>query len=186
MTSDDENKRYFDEIANNLNSWLLRANDLLVASRVLMERVDYEEFSKPSFFNRNPEIYYVLSPAIMLRAFSVECLLKAFWISKGNRVSTDGLYKINTLKKENHDLVAISSAVGFTLCQNQKEVLHKLSKFGQSFGRYPIARRWHDQKLRNNKGGIPHVLNWDKNDTLVVDELIERLKKSITYAQQHP
>ncbi|KXK32975.1 MAG: hypothetical protein UZ01_00397 [Candidatus Brocadia sinica] len=179
MISDDENKRYFDEAANNLDLWILRANDLFLASCVLMERIDYEEFSKPSFFDRNPEIYSILFPAIMLRAFSVECFLKALWISKGNKVSTDGTYKIDTLKKENHDLVAISSAVGFTLCQNQKEVLHKLSKFGQSFGRYPIARRWHDQRLQNDEGGIPHVLNWDKNDTFVVDELIERIKKEI-------
>jgi len=62
MTSDDENKRYFDEAANNLDLWMLRANDLFVASRVLMERVDYEEFSKPSLFARNPEIYGILFP----------------------------------------------------------------------------------------------------------------------------
>lgn len=50
MISDDENKRYFDEAANNLDLWILRANDLFLASCVLMERIDYEEFSKPSFF----------------------------------------------------------------------------------------------------------------------------------------
>ena len=179
MISDDDNKRYFDEEANNLELWRLRANDLFVASRVLMERIDYEEFSKPSLLDKNPEIYGILFPAIMLKAFSIECFLKALWISKGNKVSTNGLYKIKTLKKDNHDLVVISSAVGFTLCQNQEEVLRKLSKFGQSFGSYPIARNWYDQKLQNDEGGIPHVLNWDKNDFLVVDELIERLKKEI-------
>lgn len=181
MISDDENKRFFDKAANNLELWLHRADDLFIASNVLMERIESKKSSKPSFFDTNPKIYGIIFPAIMLRAFAVECFLKALWISKGNKVATNGVYKIHPLKKEDHDLVEISKSVGFTLHSNEEEILNRLSKFGKSFGRYPVARKWQEQKYKGNKFGSISVLGRSDYDRLQVDKLIERLKQTISF-----
>jgi hypothetical protein len=58
-------------------------------------------------------------------------------------------------------------------------VLTKLSGFTQSFGRYPIARRWQDQRLVENEFGVDAVLTWSNEDHACAETVLARLKTEI-------
>jgi hypothetical protein len=122
--------------------------------------------------------------AAMLQGFSIECLLKCSWILRGNTVAADGKYKIEPIKKENHDLVEVARAVGFTLSTEETSALAKLSGFTRSFGRYPIAKKWQEQRLTVNEFGIPAGPSWSDDEQAHAEAVLSRLKLEIDTLRQ--
>lgn len=189
-TSNEEQKNiiFFNDTANNPKLWWFRSLDLHTASEVLRTKAN-EAMSKPNWQDLLQTDHMIveecfkygglLFQAAMLQAFAIECMLKCYWLLQGNKVAKDGEYKIETIKRENHDLVAIAKSVGFSFVESESAALAKLSEFGRSFGRYPIAKRWQNQKLKKDKYGIDAGPNWEENDHQVTESVISRLKAEI-------
>jgi hypothetical protein len=120
--------------------------------------------------------------AAMLQGFAIECLLKGSWVAKGNTVAEDGKYKIEMINRENHDLVAVAKGVGFLLSPEEEAALGKLSLFARSLGRYPIAKKWQEQKLTKNEHGIDTVLEWTNEEHALAEGVLARLTAEIETA----
>jgi hypothetical protein len=187
MASNAKNIEVFNCTANNPDLWRLRGLDLHTAAEVLRDSA-LEGMRKPNWSNLSLDdpgvadcLKYagLLYQAAMLQGFAVECLLKCFWIAQGKTVSEDGEYKIETIKRENHDLVQIAEAVGFAVSSEESTALAKLSGFSRSFGRYPIAKRWQEQRLVKDEFGIDTGPSWSDEDHTVVEAFLTRLKSEI-------
>jgi hypothetical protein len=187
MASDAKNIEVFNQTANNPELWRLRGLDLHTAAGVLREKA-LEGMRKPDWSNlslSDPGVADcfkyagLLFQAAMLQGFAVECLLKCFWIVQGNTVAEDGEYKIDTIKRENHDLVQIATAVGFAISMEESAALAKLSGFARSFGRYPIAKKWQEQRLTKNEFGIDAGPSWTEEEHQLAEAILTRLKSEI-------
>ncbi len=55
----------------------------------------------------------------------------------------------------------------------------KLSGFARSFGRYPIAKRWQEQRLAKNEFGIDVGPSWSDEENSLAEALLVRLKSEI-------
>lgn len=148
MASDEKNIEVFNQTANDHELWRLRGLDLHTAAEVLRDKA-LEGTRKPNWSKLSLDdpgvadcLKYggLLFQAAMLQGFAIECLLKCFWIVQGRTVAEDGEYKIDTIKRENHDLVQIATGVGFSITADESKALVKLSGFARSFGRYPTPR----------------------------------------------
>ena len=113
--------------------------------------------------------------AAMLQGFAIEVYLKAYRLHTGHKLAEDGEYKIDTLKRDNHDLVAIADAVLFKLSDTEREVLGRLSLFVSSYGRYPITKKWHNNPMKENEHGISTRLSWNDSDHEIAEQLIKQL-----------
>lgn len=172
MSTEQENKDHFDATANNKGLWVMRANDLHVASRVLRERVASIRIDSLD----DLEYAGLGSTAAMLQGFAIEVLLKAYWLAQGNPLGDDGEYSLPTLKRDAHQLHIIADAVGYTISSAEREILERLSLFVSSYGRYPVAKRWQQNPLRPDAHGIPHRISWSNDDHAIAEALIQRLK----------
>jgi hypothetical protein len=187
VASDQKNIEVFNQAANNPELWRLRGLDLHTAAEVLRQKA-LEGMQKPDWSDlslSDPGVADcfkyagLLLQAAMLQGFAIECLLKCFWIIQGNTVAEDGEYKIETIKRENHDLVQIAAAVGFTISTEESAALAKLSGFARSFGRYPIAKKWQEQRLTKNEFGIDAGPSWSEEEHRLAEAVLERLKAEI-------
>lgn len=187
MASDAKNIEVFNQTANNPELWRLRGLDLHTAAQVLREKA-LEGMRKPDWSNlslSDPGVADcfkyagLLFQAAMLQGFAVECLLKCFWIVQGNTVAEDGEYKIETIKRENHDLVQIAAGVGFAISVEESAALAKVSGFARSFGRYPIAKKWQEQRLSKNDFGIDAGPSWSEEEHQLAEAVLARLKSEI-------
>ncbi|HVC97222.1 MAG TPA: hypothetical protein VND64_26315 [Pirellulales bacterium] len=185
-----KNVEFYEAMANNPELWSCRGHDLHTAAGVLRAKA-LDGMSKPDWSNLSPDdpgiadclkYHGLLIQAAMLQGFAVECLLKCFWIAQGNTVAGDGEYKIEPIKRENHDLVKIAEAVGFALSESEIGALAKLSGFARSFGRYPIARKWQEQRLVKNEFGIDCGPSWNNEDHALAEGVLARSKSVIHVA----
>lgn len=187
MASDAKNIEVFNRTANNPELWRLRGLDLHTAADVLRQKCG-EAMSRPDWASLSPndpaipdcfKYAGLIFQAAMLQAFAIECLLKCFWIVQGNTVAEDGEYKIDTIKRENHDLVKVAEGVGFALYKEESAAMAVLSGFARSFGRYPIAKKWQEQKLVKNEFGIDAGPSWSNEEHALAEAVLARLKSGI-------
>lgn len=116
----------------------------------------------------------------MLQGLTIEVYLKAYWLHTGHKLAKDGKYGIDTLRKDNHNLANIASAVLFSISKSEQEVLDMLSLFVSSYGRYPITRKWDQNRMKKNKHGIPTRLSWNNSHYTIAEQLIEQLSSATT------
>jgi hypothetical protein len=81
----------------------------------------------------------------MLLGYAIECSLKALWVRKGNELIRNGRYRGVTGAKD-HNLPQLAQAAGFIPTATEADVLHRLSKFSQFAGRYPVGKTPDDMK----------------------------------------
>ena len=125
----------FDRIGNDPVRWIAQGNDLVRASRLLRERTPFAGPQPPG-----PDF---VRSMLLLRAFALECYVKAMWLLAGNKLAVAGKFeKIPGV--HNHDLVALAGKVGLPLKPLEKGCLCRLTHFGV-FGRYPINADWRAQ-----------------------------------------
>lgn len=179
MNLQELDKDTFDNTANDANMWLLHANDTHVASQVLREKaVGTVKVDMQDVAGSLASLQYagLIPVGGMLQGFSIEAYLKAFWLLKGNKLAKDGVYKLDTLKKDNHDLSAIADAVGFRLSADERHVLSRLSHFVTSYGRYPVTKKWSTNPMKKDAGGVLHRLSWNQDDFQLVETVLARVK----------
>ncbi len=191
MASDQKNIDHFNETANDPRLWKARGDDLHTAAAVLrdaalqgMRAPDWSNprGADPAAIEACFKYGGVVIQAAMLQGFAIECLLKGSYVAKGNTVAADGKYKIESIQRENHDLVEVAKGVGFALSDDEAAALVKLSLFARSLGRYPIAKKWQEQELTKNEHGIDTAMSWGNEEHVLAEVVLGRLKAEIDAA----
>jgi hypothetical protein len=182
MMPEAEQIRQFDNTENTPAAWILQADSLLRAARVLKACRDRFDPTRLKVGDTVPDAGVVLFPELMLRGFAVECLMKAHWLKLGNKIAAGGKY-LGVKGAADHDLLQLSDVVGVRFSDAARDVLKRLSIIMTSAGRYPTPRDWSTrriQKIRGGSKGIPEFWSYPSDDrTLesVVEALYEELHK---------
>jgi hypothetical protein len=115
-------------------------------------------------------------PAGLLYGFAMENALKGLIIAKQPAVVSRSILdtRINT-----HDLVRLAKDAGFTLNNDERHVLERISIVVKWAGRYPVARDVHTQK-RIGRSFVPtnRFLNWISWQD-VIREFFERVRTEL-------
>jgi hypothetical protein len=125
-------KKIHDIRGNSIYPWIDSAKNLLCASRLLEDQFKKDE----PITNYNSISFNASGVNIMLKAFSLECIFKAIWLNKGNKLIDDGKL---IAQFKTHDLSELSRIVGVCgLNVDEKRLLKYFSQFSIVYGRYPI------------------------------------------------
>ena len=152
----------FDGRGNNPGVWQGRAAHLLEAAEPLADKAGFGPGRSMSI---EPRIM-LMPVALMLRAFAVECLLKARWLkTPGARLAKEGSW-VPIPGINNHDLVGLARTTRFRLSTAQISVLNRLTHFSV-WGRYPIESHWSKHQGRSF---------WESADERTFGQIVERLK----------
>ena len=123
----------FDVIGNAPVLWFNSAMDLLMASAEIARssRETAKKFDMP--FTRS------FWPRLMLRAFAIECLIKAHFLCAKKKLCSGGKY-VGIVANERHDLQKLARHAGITLSGDEAHMLDRLSAVSVGTGRYPIFK----------------------------------------------
>lgn len=113
----------------------------------------------------------------MLLGYALECCLKALWVKRGNKLIHNGKYE-GVKGANDHDLVQLAQATGFTAKSNDMDVLRILSKFIRFAGRYPVAKTTNEMKpdgLTQEDVGF-----FSKQDFRVAESILNRIVSEVT------
>lgn len=177
MATQQEDKDHFDRTANDPNLWAMRGADLHLASQVLRDKFESIKYDPENdLVGSFEKLQYAGMPfiAAMLQGYTIEVSLKQLWLLKGHKLADDG--ETDLPAKGKHNLPAIADHVGFQLSPQERDVLSRLSLFVTSYGRYPVTKKWSDNRLTENANGVQSRLIWNKDDHAVTENVIERLK----------
>lgn len=172
MASDQQNIEQYDQAANNQSLWVMHANELHMASRVLHERV-----ASLRLDSLDDLVYAGLGTvSLMLQGFAIEALLKAYWLSRGNKLASGGKLSLPTDTRDAHQLDRIAVAVSYLISLDERATLERLSLFVTSYGRYPVTKHWQQNPLQPDPHGILRRISWSNEDHAVTESLIQRLR----------
>jgi hypothetical protein len=158
----------YDQIGNMPILWFESAMDLLKGSAEIRQQVKIETAATGFPFSRS------FWPQIMLRAFAIECLLKAHFLRTGKgKLCSGGKYR-GVVKNERHDLSLLARGAGFEISADEEHMLDRLSAVAVSAGRYPIFKNaTAPNKFRN---GERLRIEWgEPKDEIVFAPLRDRL-----------
>lgn len=128
-------KEQFDYIGNTPDFWFESAMDLVMASGEI-GRASHETAKKMGFHHTRS-----FFPRLMLRAFALECLIKAHYLLAGNKLCSQGEYK-GVVQKEGHDLRRLACHTDIKLSADEADMLERLSAVVVGIGRYPIFKKF--------------------------------------------
>ena len=176
MLSEERQIQMHEDTGNNHIAWEIFANNLLVSSNVIKKQRDRGEVDE----NGIPYDIQILFPEIMLRGFAVECLLKALWVKRGEKLVSDGEYK-GIPGASDHNLLQLADVNGINLTKSQRDVLKRISLIMVSFGRYPIPKKWIDNKTQKlHPSGKGRQSYWmDKSDSERLEGIIREIQKCL-------
>ena len=148
------------ETANAPLPWLIFARRLVSATVILAKHTG------PARTNTD-----VRNVASMCMGMALECYLKAYYVSRGG-ILHDGK-RFKTLG--GHRLVDIAKAVGFAVTPEQERVLHYLSMWVHTKGRYPVPLNPEAMAVHpaDSKGPDQFFLHWDERSEDVCMELVK-------------
>lgn len=178
LDSIDHPREVHQVLGNSPEAWIRKSRELCFASDLLLESYWKLDLSSPSDVLL-PE-GRILGVALMLRGMAIECLLKAVWLSSGEKLVEDGEYR-KIPGTSDHDLCALlealSGRVGQAIPKTEKVLLSKLSLY-LTRGRYPISKRAEADKMsmrRKRDGQIEFQLSWSTADEAEFEKLADRL-----------
>jgi hypothetical protein len=151
----------FDMIGNAPEAWFESAMDLLTASAELRHA------SKARAQSLGIGIPFTRSfwPRLMVRAFAVECLIKARFLGGGKKLCKGGKYV--GMRNDHHDLVKLARQVAdLTISDAEANLLDRLSAVAVVCGRYPIGKRPDSPGSRSK---------WASRNEILFRSLIRRL-----------
>jgi hypothetical protein len=138
---DDETKealrQNYDAIANEPATWLIVADNLGLAANLLEPHFPID-LTKETDYTRIAIRARVQGPVLMLRGCGLECLLKALYVAKGNKLGEGGRY-VSPGGKE-HDLISLAEKAAFSMSPSESAVAAYLGHFIMQ-GRFPMAKR---------------------------------------------
>lgn len=165
------------QMGNNPANWSASASSLFGACMILRQ----ERQKETDRVMRSPKPVGIVSVAIgtdgverLLTAFALEALLKAVWVSKGNRLVREGRYIglpcENKKKPKWHNLLAMCDDAEIDLQDSERNILARLSDVARYQGRYPIALRWEQMEP---------IFYWSEEWDEVIGKLVTKLWKSL-------
>ena len=121
----------------------------------------------------------ILAPQLMIAGYAIECLLKGIWVKQGNQiVKGDGSYA-GVTGASDHDLVQLAQVIQFSLTDQEKDVLKRLSFYVTSGGRYPVPRKWVHTKIQDHGRVMGPPSYWNGGDYKITDAIIVRLTEEL-------
>jgi hypothetical protein len=180
LPTDSRAKDWFERAGNEPAAWFLSADSLLAAARVLVEQYRAED-DQLRIGSPVPREAKLIAPAFLLYGFAIECLLKARWLSKGNRlVDSENYIGMDGLK--GHDLGKMAAKVGFELSANELSVLTGLSVKLTGSARYPVGTKWDSKKpVRLPNRGFSSREGFSSADIKVIEIVATRLLVELGY-----
>jgi hypothetical protein len=125
----------FDREGNSVANWAFQAAGMLNVATFLEKQFWMSTKTVPP-----GELgFHALRASLLLRAFGLECLLKALWLARGNPLAKAGRYVGIPKLKNQHDLLGLADRVGVFCSLAERETLARLTMFGE-LGRYPIPK----------------------------------------------
>jgi len=179
MPQTEQIKRY-DKTGNTSAAWILAADSLQAAARILKTHRDRFDPMQLKVGDNVPDEGKILFPELMLTGFAVECLLKALWLKHGNKLAVRGKY-VGVKGAADHALLQLADTVGLHLNRRARDVLKRLAIIMTSGGRYPIPRDWSArriQKLRGGGKGIPEFWQHPTDDQ-TIEGVVAALEKEL-------
>jgi len=175
-----EQIKLYDRTGNTSAAWILAGDSLQAAARILKAHRDRFDPTQLNVGDNVPDEGKALFPELMLKGFAVECLLKALWLKRGNKLAVGGKY-VGVKGAADHDLLKLADTVGLHLNRKARDILKRLSIIMTSGGRYPIPRDWSArriQKLRGGGKGIPEF--WQSpTDDQTLDGVVAALEQEL-------
>jgi hypothetical protein len=165
--------REYERAGDDPSAWQDSADNLLRAAAVLAER---REGCEPM------SLAGLLRPVeLMLKGIAIECLLKAAYVKRGNRLVEDGHY-LGVRGASGHDLVQLARSAEVPMNRLETDLLRRLSHFVEYGGRYPIPKDASALFLRRGPtGGHAAALTWSTpGDGELFDALRERLNSILS------
>lgn len=160
---DPTRKKDFEKSANEYFRWVFNANSFLNVSIILEDK----------FKSENTHLKdELLSQLIYFKACSLELYLKALYIKQGNKVTENGKFIFDI-----HNLVKICILTKIPIDNIQRELLHKLTDFITTWGRYPVPlyyKKWRYEI--KEKPGTPPIYTWDENENRFLINFILKIK----------
>lgn len=138
---DDETKAALrqndDAIANEPATWLIVADNLGLTAKLLEPHfpIDLTKETDPTRIVIRARVQ---GPILMLRGCGLECLFKALYVAKGNKLGEGGRY-VSAGGKE-HDLISLAQKAAFSMSASESALVAYLGHFIMQ-GRYPMAKR---------------------------------------------
>ena len=158
---------------NSPHAWESRARDLLAAATVLRQHRESMDS------NSAPAPAALIHPAeLMLDGMAIECLLKAVWVKRGQKLAKDGKY-LGVPGAGDHDLGQLAGALKLKLSALEKDTLRRLSHFIEYGGRYPVPKNAEKLQLtRAPTGGRAAATTWSTpSDYVHFETVISRLNQ---------
>jgi len=118
-----------------------------------------------------PAVYCVRA---MLIGYAFECALKGLWVRKGNKIVTGGQF-VKIPNARDHDLLTISTVVGFHPTNKEADVLRRLSNFAMFAGRYPISKTPDAMKPYATAIGPIDVAFFSKRDFRITQSILNKI-----------
>jgi hypothetical protein len=170
----------FDKIGNDCKSWARKAEELLIAASFLEDA--YTEAVQEMSSQGSGLVsdgYFCYFPKYLLQAVAIENFLKAIFVQKAP-LCKDGKY----IGLKTHKLINWADLVDLKLDKNEKELLERLTFVIETIGRYPIPlkKNFFIREINIegvNMQGVQPIFYSKQTDTLVLDELLRKLKKLI-------
>ncbi len=129
-------KQNYDAIANEPATWLIVADNLGLAANLLEPHFPID-LTKETDHTRIISAR-VQGPILMLRGCGLECLFKALYVARGNKLGDGGRY-VSPGGKE-HDLISLAQKAAFSMSASESALVAYLGHFIMQ-GRYPMAKR---------------------------------------------
>lgn len=118
----------------------------------------------------------LLAPMIFMRAISLENLIKALYIKRGNSV-TDGN---GSLSFKHHALSWFYKELKINLGPIEDQTLKKLSEAIYSWGRYPVPKSYKYWRMDSpGVTGIPPIFIWSDEDEKTCRKLLRKIRSSL-------
>ncbi len=152
MMPEAEQIKNYNRTGNTPTAWIVAADSLQAAARILKAHRDRFDPMQLNVPDEDKVLFKVLFPGLMLKGFAVECLMKALWLKRGNKLVVNGKY-VGIKGAADHNLLQIADALGLCFKGGERDVLKQLSFIMTSVGRYPIPRDWSDRKIQKIHGG---------------------------------
>jgi hypothetical protein len=163
----------YDTAANDPLAWAIVADNLVLAARLLEPhfRLDFTEEDVDRYITGAR----IQGPILMLRGCGLECLLKALYVAKGNKLGRDGRY-VSPGGKD-HDLVNLAEKAAFSMTPSEAALVGYLDDY-ITIGRYPVAKRAPEAYPMLADGRRRNV-QWSEHDEAGYEPLRKRLREEV-------
>lgn len=179
MSMDNETKEAlrlnFDNVANERACWFYVAGNLGFSARIL-EQYFVLDMTKEPDHERIVQSGKVTASMLMLRGCRLECMLKALYVGRGNKLGLDGQYVSPGGKP--HDLLSLSRKAAVSTTAAEDALLEYLSLYIVQ-GRYPIGKRAPDT-FRVMADGSRRSTVWGEEDERAYKHLDQRLSAQVS------